>query len=128
MTRVSYDFVVLRLVPHVHRYGAAEVGVILHARTADYLDARVISDPERLSGLAPDADPERISRYLETLAAIARGDAEGGQIALLPPSERFHWLAAPRSDVLQSSPIHGGLTNDPAATLEELFALHTGGS
>ncbi len=121
---IAYDFVVVRLVPHVHRYGATEVGVILHARTAGFLDARMQVDPSQLQLVLPEGDPARIARYLETLTAIARGEPEGGELALLPPSERFHWLAAPRSDIIQCSPIHGGLSRDPARTLNELFEIH----
>lgn len=124
--RVAYDFVVLRLVPHVHRYTSIDVGVVLHARTEDYLDARVIDDRERLLSIAPGVDAGRVVDYLNSLAAVARGEESGGRLALLPPSERFHWLTAPRSDLLQCSPIHGGLTDDPASTLRALFEDYVG--
>jgi len=118
---VAYDFAVLRLVPHVHLYGSANVGVVLHSREAEFLGATVLDNPTALKVLAPDADAELLSSYLRTLAGVAEGRANAGPLALLPASERFHWLSAPRSDLLQCSPIHGGRTRDPAATLHELF-------
>jgi hypothetical protein len=119
--RVAYSFAVLRVVPHVFLGTFVDVGVLLHARTADFLDVRLLTDRELLHRCAPDVDLELLLRYLEAAEAICRGDASAGPVALLPPSERFHWLTAPRSDVLQCSPIHSGLTADPAATLEALF-------
>lgn len=118
---VAYDFAVLRLVPHVHLYGSANVGVVLHSREREFLGALVLDDEPSLKELAPDADAGLLSSYLTTLAGVARGEPEAGPIALLPVSERFHWLSAPRSDLLQCSPIHGGRTTDPSATLSELF-------
>lgn len=118
---VAYDFAVLRLVPHVHLYGSANVGVVLHSREREFLGALVLDDEASLETLAPDADAALLSKYLRTLAGVARGEPEAGPMALLPASERFHWLSAPRSDLLQCSPIHGGRTQDPADTLRELF-------
>lgn len=117
----TYHFAVLRVVPHVHRGEFANVGVVLHARTAEYLDIRVITDPTELRARAPDADVELLSRYLRNHERITRGDPECGPVALLPPSERFHWLSAPRSDLLQSSAVHEGISDDPAHALDELF-------
>jgi hypothetical protein len=71
-------------------------------------------------------DVELLARYLTSLRAICAGDATAGPVALSPPSERFHWLTAPRSDVLQSSPIHSGLTTDPARELDKLFVVYVG--
>lgn len=122
--RVAYDFAVLRLIPRVHRHDQVAVGVVVHARTESYLAARVVTDPERLESRAPTVDVPRVVRYLETIEAVAAGDPSGGPMALLPPSERFHWLTAPRSDLLQCSPVHPGLTEDPAATLDELFEAY----
>jgi hypothetical protein len=118
---VSYDFAVLRVVPHVHLGEFMPVGVVVHARTAGFLGLRVLTDRATLRALAPGVDAELLERYLRSCRAIAGGDPSAGPIALAPPSERFHWLTAPRSDVIQSSPIHCGLTKDPALVLEELF-------
>jgi hypothetical protein len=118
---VAYDFAVLRLVPHVHLYGSANVGVILHSREREFLGALVLDDERSLKALAPDADAPLLSSYLRTLQGVAEGRPDAGPLARLPASERFHWLSAPRSDLLQCSPIHGGRTKDPIETLHELF-------
>ena len=119
---ISYNFAVLRVVPHVHTGVFVPVGVVLHARTEEYLGVRVITDPADLGRRAGDADVELLVRYLESCRAIGEGEDSAGPIALAPPSERFHWLTAPRSDVIQCGPVHEGLTNNPARTLDELFA------
>ena len=119
---ISYNFAVLRVVPHVHTGVFVPVGVVLHARTEEFLGVRVIIDAAELGRRAGDADVELLIRYLESCKAIGEGEDSAGPIALAPPSERFHWLTAPRSDVIQCGPVHEGLTNNPARTLDELFA------
>lgn len=123
---IAYSFAVLCVVPHPHLGTAVPVGVMLHARTADFLGIRLLTDPEALAARAPGVDVELLARYLRDIRAIAEGDAAAGPVALAPPSERFHWLTAPRSDVIQSGPVHGGLCHDPADALERLFASHVG--
>lgn len=119
--RVDYDFALLRVVPRVHTGAFANVGVVMHARTAEFLALRTVTERDALSRLAPGVDPELLGRYLDSCAAICAGDTRAGAVALAPPSERFHWLTAPRSDVLQSSPVHEGVCDDPALELEALF-------
>jgi hypothetical protein len=122
--RVAYDFAVLRAVPHVHLGEFMPVGVILHARAAEFLGVRVLGDPGALARRFPDADVELLGRYLASFVAVGAGDPAAGPIALSPPSERFHWLTAPRSDMLQSSPIHEGICPDPQQALDDLFAVY----
>jgi hypothetical protein len=119
--RVTYHYAFLRVVPHVHLGAYANIGVILYARTAEYLGMRVLSERDALLRLAKDLDVDLLLSYLESYSRICAGEARAGPVALLPPSERFHWLTAPRSDVLQCSAVHEGLCDDPAAALEELF-------
>jgi Protein of unknown function (DUF3037) len=121
-----YDFAVFRAVPHVHLGTFVPVGVVLHARTAGFLGMRAVTDPVDLRARVPDVDHELLARYLRSCCAVAAGEPDGGPVALAPPSERFHWLTAPRSDVLQSSPVHGGLAEDPARALDDLFAQYVG--
>jgi hypothetical protein len=122
----TYHFAVLRLVPHVHVGTFIPIGVIVHARSLEFLGIKVITDLERLRQYAPEVDCELLVRYLQACEAIAKGDPKGGPVALSPPSERFHWLTAPRSDVLQSSAVHEGVSSDPAKMLDRLFAMYVG--
>lgn len=118
---VVYNFAIVRVVPRVHLGAFANVGVVLHARTQEFLGMRVITDLAELRRRAPEADVELLARYLSSCVAVCQGDAAAGPIALGPTSERFHWLTAPRSDVLQASPVHEGIGQDPARALVELF-------
>jgi hypothetical protein len=118
---VAYSFAVLRVVPHPFLGSFVNVGVALHARTAEFLEVRLLQDAELLRAWLPDVDLELLFRYLDACEAVARGDESAGPVALLPPSERFHWLTAPRSDVLQCSPVHAGIAADPRAALAQLF-------
>lgn len=124
VARVAYDFAVLRVVPHPHVGAFVPVGVVLHARTAEFLGLRLLADGAALRSRLPDVDHDLLLRYLQSLEAVAAGDPSGGPVALSPTSERFHFLTAPRSDVLQSSPVHPGLCDDPAAELERLYRLY----
>jgi len=117
----AYNFAVIRAVPHPYLGAFVNVGVVLHVRTAGFLQARVQSDPAVLRRLVPGADAELLARYLDGCRAICEGDPAAGPVALAPTSERFHWLTSPRSDVIQSSPVHEGICFDPARTLDELF-------
>ncbi|HEU0318135.1 MAG TPA: DUF3037 domain-containing protein [Solirubrobacteraceae bacterium] len=118
----EFQYLVLRVVPHVERGERLNAGVVLFARQRSFLEARVGLDEEALHALAPDADAAAIGAHLDALARIAAGDATAGPIAVLEPSERFHWLAAPSSTVIQPSEVHTGLCGDPAMTLDKLFA------
>ena len=119
--KTAYNFAIVRIVPHTWLGTFANVGVVVHARTAGFLRARLLSDPRALRALAPGLDVELLARYLGAVRAICDGDPEAGPLALLPTSERFHWLTSPRSDVIQSSPVHEGLCGEPQETLDELF-------
>src|SRR5690606_35347664 len=91
-----YTFAVLRAVPHVHLGNFVNVGVILHARTREFLRIRVLTDEAELATRAVGADIPLLARYLRAFEAISAGDPRAGPVALAPPSERFHWLIAPR--------------------------------
>ena len=119
--RVDYDFAVLRVVPRVHLGAFVNVGVVVHARTLEFLALRVVTDERLLAAHVPGVDADLLARYLRSCEAICAGDAAAGPMALAPPSERFHWLTAPRSDVLQSSPVHEGICDDPQRALDALF-------
>ncbi len=112
--------------PRVHLGAYANVGVVVHARTLEFLGLRTVTDVQSLARLAPGLDTELLARYLLSWRAICSGDPAAGPVALAPPSERFHWLTAPRSDVLQSSPVHEGVCEDPAVELNLLFEAYVG--
>ena len=123
-SRTEYDFAILRVVPHPHLGAFVNVGVVLHARRQDFLALRVLQDRASLAARIPDLDTDLLQRYLSACVAICAGDASAGPVALAPSSERFHWITAPRSDVLQSSPVHEGVCDDPDAELEALYKLY----
>ena len=121
---LDYDFAVLRVVPRVHLGAFVNVGVVLHARAAEFIGLRVLTDVAALRARLPGMDAELLARYLLASEAICAGDAAAGPVALAPPSERFHWLTAPRSDVLQSSAVHEGVCLDLPEEVERLYRIY----
>jgi Protein of unknown function (DUF3037) len=121
-TRKPFQYAALRIVPRVERGEAVNAGVVLFCRPLRFLAARTQLDHALLAALAPDCDPMAICKHLRTIELIAAGDSGGGPIAELPDSERFHWLVAPASTIVQPGPVHTGLTDDPSAELGRLFA------
>ena len=119
--RSAFSYAVVRIVPHVERGECFNAGVVLFCRELDFLDARVGLDEGRLAALAPELAADRLRPHLDAIVRVARGDAGAGPIAALPPSERFGWLVAPSSTMIQPSAVHTGLSEDPEATLEQLF-------
>ena len=120
--REDFQYAIVRAVPRVERGETLNVGVVLFSRRHRFLAARTELDEHALRALAPDCDGAQVRLQLETIERIAAGDPAGGPIAALEPSERFHWLTAPASTIVQASAVHTGLTADPAAELEHLFA------
>jgi hypothetical protein len=120
--REDFQYAVVRVVPRVERGECLNAGVVLFCRRLGFLAARTALDEDTLRALAPDCDPAEVRPALETVERVAAGDPAGGPIAGLPLSERFHWLTAPASTIVQTSPVHTGLTADPAAELDHLFA------
>ncbi|HWO22466.1 MAG TPA: DUF3037 domain-containing protein [Kofleriaceae bacterium] len=117
----SFDYAIVRVVPRVERGEQINAGVILSCPTRDYLAARIALDAARLRALSPDTDVAEVELALASIPKIAAGDPQGGPIAALPRSERFHWLVAPRSAIIQPSAVHTGLCHDPAAALAQLL-------
>jgi hypothetical protein len=119
--RHTYDYAIIRLVPRVERGELINVGVILSCPAADFLEARIDLNPERLRALDPGFDIEAARAHLETIPRVCRGGVEAGEIGALPQRARFHWLVSPRSTIIQMSPVHTGRTADPAAALQRLL-------
>ena len=119
--RHAYEYVVLRCVPRVDREEFLIVGVVLHCRAADFLAAAWHVDRDRLRALHPGVDIEQVCDSLEFVEAVCAGEARGGAPARESLTQRFGFLKAPRSTVLQPGPVHGGVTDDPARQLEHLL-------
>jgi hypothetical protein len=118
----AYDYSVVRIVPDVARGECLNAGVVLFAKTRGVLVSRVSLDEDRLLSLAPNADVDAIRSHLESIERICAGGEGAGPHAHLSASERFHWLTAPRSTVIQLSPVHSGICDDPATEVDRLFA------
>ena len=116
-----YSYALVRVVPRVARGEFLNVGVVLFSRELDFLGARLDVDEARLRSLAPDVDTALVERHLRVFEAICEGSANGGPIAALPKPERFHWLVAPRSTMIQTSPVHVGRSQNVERALEDLL-------
>jgi hypothetical protein len=119
--RVPFQYATVRVVPRIERGEFINAGVVLFCRQRSFLAARTQLDEAALAALSSDCDTAEVRSQLATLEAVAAGDAAGGPVAAMPMSERFHWLTAPASTIVQTSPVHTGLSADPAAELDRLF-------
>jgi Protein of unknown function (DUF3037) len=120
--RSSFDYAIVRVVPRVEREEFINAGAIVYCRTRGFLEARIELDPRRLEALYPVPDEAELDEHLEAIVRICQGGEAAGPIGALSQAERFHWLVAPRSTVVQTSPVHSGLCDDPAQALEHLMA------
>jgi len=118
---IPFAYAILRVVPRVERGEQINAGVVVFCRQRDFLDLRAGVDERRLAAIAPQLDPAGVQASLESIRAVVCGEPQGGALAALPPSERFGWVVAPASTIIQPSKVHTGLTRDPGATLEHLF-------
>ncbi|NJN82230.1 MAG: DUF3037 domain-containing protein [Caldilineaceae bacterium] len=117
-TLSSYDYAVVRVAPCVERGEFINVGVILFCRTQRFLAMRTEVDVERLRGFAPQVDPDQLQAHLESMRQLCQGV---GPIGALGQAESFHWLVAPHSTIIHTSPVHSGLCTDPEQALEHLM-------
>jgi hypothetical protein len=120
--RSSFDYAVVRVVPRVERGERINAGVIVHCPVRDFLAARVALDRPRLIAIDATIDVDEVERALALIPLLCAGDARAGELARLGRSERFHWLTAPRSTIVQTSRVHAGLCDEPRQALEELLA------
>jgi hypothetical protein len=119
--RAAFDYALIRVVPRVEREEFLNVGAVVYSPTRAFLAARIELDRNRLAALGAPLDLEVVEKHLSAIPAICAGDPDAGPLARLPLSERFHWLVAPRSTVVQTSAVHTGLSEDPAQALEHLM-------
>lgn len=117
----AYEWSVLRVVPRVERGEFVNVGVVVYCHRLDYLQAALCGDLTRAEALAPALDIAAVERHLEWVRALCAGDPSAGTSGRRSPGDRFRWLVAPRSTVVQPSPVHPGLTSDPGRELADLF-------
>lgn len=118
----GYEWAVLRVVPRVDRCESVNVGVVVYCRAVDYLGAWITDDLGRARALDPELDVDGVRQLLDAIAAVCAGSPEAGDNGRRAPGDRFRWLVAPRSTVVQPSPVHTGITDDPAAELLDLAA------
>jgi hypothetical protein len=119
-----FEYAVLRVVPRVERNEAVNVGVVVFCRTRSYLDARIELGERQiavLQALAPDLDLETVRAHLDATRRIVAGEPDAGPIAEMAPPERFRWVTAPASTMIQPSEVHGGVTDSPERSLADLF-------
>ena len=124
--RSPFQYAIVRVVPRVERGERVNAGVVLFCRPRGFLAARTALDERRVRALDPDADLAVVREHLEAFVRVAAGAPDAGPMARLEASERFHWLVAPSSTVLQCSPVHTGLTDDPEAELDRLLTRLVG--
>jgi Protein of unknown function (DUF3037) len=117
---LPFQYFVLRCMPRVDRGEFVNVGVVIFCEAAEFLDARIELSTKRLAALDDGIDLDALTAALTTIEAVCRGEASAGEAAGGDLGKRFGWLAAPRSTALQPGPVHGGLTDDPAAELTRL--------
>lgn len=117
----AYDYAVIRVVPRVERGEFVNVGVVVSSKAAGLLEARIEFDEAKLRTLDPHLDIDAVRRHLAAFAAICAGGEAAGPIGRLPPRERFHWLTAPRSTMIQTSPVHSGRCSNAAEMIERML-------
>ena len=117
----TYDYAIIRVVPRVDREEFVNVGVIVSCPAQGFLEARIALDEQRLKALDTTLDIDSLRTHLATIPAICTGGKQAGPIGQRSQRERFHWLSAPRSTIIQPSPVHTGLCKDPATALEHLL-------
>lgn len=119
--RTSFEAAIVRVVPRVEREEFVNVGVVLFCPAHRFLEARIELDQERLQALAPGlVDLQEVEQHLTHIRRVCAGDRAAGPLSELSQAERFRWLAAPRSTVIQVSPVHSGFCSDPTETLDHL--------
>lgn len=116
-----FEYAVIRFVPRVERGEYINIGVVLYCRAQRFLDVRLLTDLGRAALLFPDAEIEDVRSHATAFEQIVRGSHAGGPIAQLEPAERFRWLTAKRSTIIQPSPVHPGITADAGQTLDKLY-------
>jgi hypothetical protein len=122
--KVTFEYAIIRLVPRVEREEFFNIGVILFSKRKKFLGVKFKVDVNKLNAFSCELDLDAINSYLKSWELISKGDASGGAIAQFELSDRFRWLAASRSTIIQSSKTHSGLTENPELELQSIFEKH----
>jgi hypothetical protein len=117
----TYDYAVVRVVPRVERGEFVNAGIILSCDNERILLAGIELDETALLALDAQVDLDLVRNVLASIPAICAGGEAAGDIGKMSPRERFHWLVAPRSTIVQTSPVHTGQCADPPAALQHLL-------
>jgi hypothetical protein len=120
MPASAFEYALIRVVPRVERGEFVNAGAVLLCRQRRFLEARLLLNRELLQAMAPDLDLEAVAEQLELIPVVCAGGRGAGPIGELPLYERFRWLTAPRSTVIQTSPVHAGLCDDPREALDRV--------
>jgi hypothetical protein len=119
--RLLYEYAVIRVVPRVEREEFLNVGVVLYGASAKFLQVKYLTPASKLTLFAPHIDCAEVAAHLAAFDRIAKGDPTAGPIAMLPPPERFRWLTATRSTIVQTSKVHTGFCRHYAEEAERIF-------
>jgi hypothetical protein len=117
----TFEYALIRAVPRIERGESVNIGVVLYCQAAEFLSCRTAVDADRLRALDPGVDLDAVESAVDAIRAVCDGDSAAGAAAGASRRDRFGWLTAPRSTVVQPGPIHAGVTEDPGACLEHLF-------
>lgn len=116
-----YEYAVIRIVPRVERAEFINAGIILYCHSANFLGMKYTIDVERIRGLYPESDIQKITKLMSAFEKVAYGKSDSGEIGKLTPAERFRWLSAKRSTIIQVSEVHPGFCKNPKEETERLF-------
>lgn len=119
--KLSFEYAVIRIVPMVEREEFINIGVILYCPAKKYLSVLLDVNEKRLKTFSNNLDIDELQKYLQSFQRICNGEKNAGPVGKLSPAERFRWLTATRSTIVQLSKVHPGICADAAATLQKLF-------
>ncbi|WP_034924771.1 DUF3037 domain-containing protein [Gillisia sp. CAL575] len=119
--RYTFEYAIIRIVPKVEREEFFNVGVILFCKRKKFIGIKYHINPDKLKAFSPDLELDFFEDYLKAWELVCLGEPAGGKIGAMELSDRFRWLSACRSTIIQSSKTHPGLSSDPQKTLEEIF-------
>lgn len=119
--KYTFEYAIIRIVPKVEREEFFNVGVILFSKRKKFLGIKYYINPDKLKAFSPEVELTVFNDYLKAWELICDGEPHGGRIGQMELSDRFRWLTACRSTIIQSSKTHPGLSENPESELEDIF-------